>query len=339
MSSSRAPVLSVRGLSASWGGRPVFRDLSFTLGERELVVLMGPNGAGKTTLLRVLTGLERPVAGSIELDGRSIDDLPTHRRRIGLLFQDPALFPRRTVFENLAYGLQLSHKPSQEIEKQVTLIAGLLRLDRLLDRYGHELSGGERQRVALGRTVAPRPRVVLLDEPFASIDVEIKAELRSEFRRVLATLGISAIHVTHDREEGLFLGDRVMILYDGKLKQTGSPEEVFRHPETGEVARFLGYNVFRFNGTWIAVDPHDIAFSGEHPGSMLAQVDSVGFVGDGRLVGLRTEDGSRIEARSAVDGSPLAIGDRVKISWNRSVPVGVGTTAGPTELRSPSTDR
>ena len=199
MSSSRS-VLEVEGLSAAWDGVPVFEDVSFHIDEGEFFVLLGPNGSGKTTLLRCLAGLERPVRGTVRLDGVNITHLPPHRRGIALMFQDPALFPHRSVLENIAYGALLRRRPATEVREEIARLIDLLHLAGFEDRRPNQLSGGELHRVALARTLAARPRLVLLDEPFASIDVELKAELRSEFRQVLRAFGLSAIHVTHDRE-------------------------------------------------------------------------------------------------------------------------------------------
>ena len=225
--SSSSGGLEVRGLSAAWGGVPVLRSISLDVAAGEYFVLLGPNGSGKTTLLRCLVGLERPTSGTVRLGGTDLTERPPHRRGIGLMFQDPSLFAHRTVYENIAYAPLLQRRARPEIDEEVGRLVALLRLDGFEDRDPATLSGGERQRVALARTLAARPRLVLLDEPFASIDPELKAELRGEFRRVLGALGTAAIHVTHDREEGLFLGDRVGLLFSGALESVGPPTEVY----------------------------------------------------------------------------------------------------------------
>ncbi|MCI4349092.1 MAG: ATP-binding cassette domain-containing protein, partial [Thermoplasmata archaeon] len=166
---SSEPLLSVHALSTSWGRTPVLRDISLEVQRGEFVVLMGPNGSGKTTLLRSIAGFQRSDAGSIRVGGRSIDDLPPHRRGIGMLFQDAALFPRRTAWENVAYGLEIAHRGPSEVEARVRELFELLHLGGLEARTSDALSGGERQRVALARTLAPGPSLVLLDEPFAAV--------------------------------------------------------------------------------------------------------------------------------------------------------------------------
>jgi ABC-type sugar transport system ATPase subunit len=235
--------LVVRGLSSDYEGVPVLRDLNFEVAEGEIVALLGPNGSGKSTLLRVLAGLEEPSSGSVRFGDRMLSDLPTFRRGIGFLFQEPALFPGRTVEENIAYGLELQRRPPPEIDARIAELAVMLELTGLTGRLPEALSGGERQRVALARTLAPRPGLVLLDEPFASVDPPLRVSLRRQFRRVLREEGVSAIHVTHDPEEGMIVGDRLLLLRAGALVQWGTPTEVFGAPVDAEAARFLGYEL------------------------------------------------------------------------------------------------
>jgi ABC-type Fe3+/spermidine/putrescine transport system ATPase subunit len=318
--SSSSPLLVVDALSAAWGRAPVLRSVSLTVAAGEYFVLLGPNGSGKTTLLRCLAGLERPTAGRVLLAGRDVTEVPTHRRGIGLMFQDPALFGHRTVFENIAYAPLLQRRPRAEVDEVVGAMVTLLRLEGFEDRRPEELSGGERQRVALARTLAARPRLVLLDEPFASIDVELKAELRTEFRRALTALGTAAIHVTHDREEGLFLGDRVGLLFDGRLSAADTPERVFRAPRDARSATFLGYNVLDGADGPIAVHPSEIRIDPDR-GGLRATVVATGTVGRETLLILRSVDGGRIEARTEAASPPPPVGTEVRVSWARSVPL------------------
>jgi len=319
---SNSDRLVVTDLSAAWDGVPVVQNVNLSVRGSEIVVLMGPNGSGKTTLLRAIVGLEPLTSGSVSLDGRRVDQVPTHRRGIGMLFQDPALFPHRSVFENIAYGVELERRSDAEVDSRVRDLADVLQITHLLDRKPDTLSGGEQQRVALARTLAPRPAVVLLDEPFASVDPELKGELAAEFRAVLTRLGTSAIFVTHDRAEGLFLGDRVLLLFHGKVVQEGLPESVYRAPIDPQVARFLGYNVVRGDKESFAIHPRAITLNS---GSMGATVVASGAAGDERVVYFETENGSRLEARMPISTRPYRTGERVMLGWSETIRYPVGS--------------
>ncbi|MCI4350156.1 MAG: ABC transporter ATP-binding protein [Thermoplasmata archaeon] len=316
---SASDLLELESVTAAWEGTPVVREVTFSVGRGETLVLMGPNGGGKTTLLRVIAGLERPASGAIRLDGRSILDVPVHRRGIGMLFQEPALFPHRSVEENIAYGLEIARRPSAFVTSRVRELSQLLRLDALLGRRPDELSGGEQQRVALARTLAPGPALVLLDEPFASVDPELRHALAAEFRSVLRDLGTTAIFVTHDREEGLFLGDRVALLFAGRLVQLGSPTDVFNRPATAAVARFLGYNVLPGPSGAVAVLPSQILLGPPDPGALAATVIGSGVVGESTMTHLTTAAGERVAAIGASNEPARPAGQRVAIRWKRSV--------------------
>jgi len=319
--SNSSPLLEVEGVSAAWDGVPVIRSVSFSVDTGEFLVLLGPNGSGKTTLLRCLVGLERLTAGRVRFGGIDITDQPVHTRGIGLMFQESALFAHRTVYENIAYAPLLQRRPRTEVEHEVDRVVDLLRLTGFEDRRPDQLSGGERQRVALARTLAARPKLVLLDEPFASIDVEVKADLHAEFRRALSASGTAAIHVTHDREEGLFLGDRVGLLFDGELDLLAAPRSVYENPGTARAARFLGYNVLRGPNGPEAVHPADLRWQPAGVGAIAATVVVEGTRGRDRLVVLRTDDGARVEFLRGTDSAPLLPGTRGSVTWDRSVPV------------------
>jgi ABC-type Fe3+/spermidine/putrescine transport system ATPase subunit len=317
--SSSDPLLEVVGLSAAWDGLPVLRSISFDVAPGEFLVLLGPNGSGKTTLLRCLAGLERPTSGRVTLSGADLGTRPPHTRGIGLMFQESALFPHRTVYENIAYAPLLQHLPHSEVEQEVDRVIALLQLGGFEDRRPDQLSGGERQRVALARTLAARPKLVLLDEPFASIDAEVKADLHSEFRRALSASGTAAIHVTHDRQEGLFLGDRVGLLFEGSLESIGAPREIYDRPPSVRAARFLGYNILPgANGT-VAVHPTDVRWCADPGTGVAATVVATGTTGRDQLVVLRTADGTRAELQVEVGTRVPPLGARGSLTWERSV--------------------
>jgi len=313
---SDSPRLEVDRLSARWGRQEIVRSVSFSIAEGEVLTLLGPNGSGKTTLLRVIAGFEAPSSGSVRLDGRDLAGVPPHRRSIGMLFQEPSLFPHRTVLENVAYGPLLHRLPERETRELVERLSSLLALGPFLARTPDQLSGGERQRVALARTLAARPKLVLLDEPFASVDVEIRAELHAEFRSALREFGATAIHVTHDREEGLFLGDRLALIFDGSLDAVGPPLEVYGRPRSARSATFLGYNVLATPDGPVAVLPEDLTIAPAEAGRPSYTVRASGPVGRRFLSVLSGSAGERVEVRS---DRPLPVGSTVGLAWERSI--------------------
>lgn len=222
------------------------RDVSLAVRKGEIVALIGPSGCGKTTTLRLIAGFEQPDSGTIWLGGKQVADhrqsVPPEKRGVGMVFQDHALFPHLTVAENVAFGLASLDRLARN--EQINYMLKLVGLEMLAGRYPHELSGGERQRVALARALAPRPVVVLLDEPFSNLDADRRAEMREQVRAILRLLSATAIFVTHDHEEALFMGDRVAILNGGRLEQLGKPEEIFHTPATRFVAEFMGHTDF-----------------------------------------------------------------------------------------------
>ncbi|PLJ78407.1 ABC transporter ATP-binding protein [Infirmifilum sp. SLHALR2] len=214
--------------------------VSLEIEEGELVTLLGPSGCGKTTLLRIIAGLYRPTKGRVYFDGADITDRPPWERNVGLVFQDYALWPHMTVFDNIAYGLRLRKVPKEEIAERVNRVAELLRIQDLLDRYPHQLSGGQQQRVALARAIVINPSVLLLDEPLSNLDAKIRVNVRSEIRKLQKRLGITSIYVTHDQEEALSISDRIAVMNMGRIEQVGKPIEIYRDPASLFVADFIG---------------------------------------------------------------------------------------------------
>ncbi len=226
----------------------VCRDISLTISNGELLVLLGPTGAGKTTLLDIICGLA-PYEGSVLFDDKPIDTVPISRRRIGYLFQDLALFPHLDVRRNIIYGLSIKKWGQDQIAARLDEMCTLLNIGHLLGRYPKDLSGGERQRVALARSLASVPRVLLLDEPFNSLDIKTRKYLRLEFKRILKGLGLTTIFVTHDFKEAEEVGDRLAVIESGRLEQVATPQEIFFSPNGHRVADFLGSpNLFDCEG-------------------------------------------------------------------------------------------
>lgn len=240
--------LEVRNLLKKFHGtsQSAVNDISFELEKDEILALVGPSGCGKTTTLRLIAGLEHPDAGTIRLNNRIVASdsvfVPPEQRGVGMVFQDHALFPHLNVYDNVAFGLR-GKKPAEirAIVGEMLHMVGLLSFSK---RYLHELSGGERQRVALARALAPRPVLVLMDEPFSSLDADLRADVREHVRGILKSMQATVVFVTHEQEEALYMGDRLAVLQNGHLEQIGSPEEIFHDSRTRFVAEFMGDSDF-----------------------------------------------------------------------------------------------
>jgi sulfate transport system ATP-binding protein len=243
--------IEVRGITKTFGSFVAVNDVSLTVGTGELVALLGPSGSGKTSLLRIVAGLERADRGQVLFEGEDATVRDVRHRGVGFVFQHYALFRHMTVFENVAFGLRVrprKRRPGEtEIRGKVMDLLKLVQLDWLADRHPHQLSGGQRQRVALARALAVEPRVLLLDEPFGSLDAKVRQELRRWLRRLHDEIRVTSVFVTHDQEEALEVSDRVVVMNHGRVEQAGTPQEVFDRPATPFVMGFLG-NVNVFHG-------------------------------------------------------------------------------------------
>lgn len=215
-------------------------NVSFGVEKGRLVALLGPSGSGKTTLLRMIAGLETPNAGDIYIDGQRMNDIPAAKRGIGFVFQNYALFRYMTVFDNVAFGLELQKLPKAQIRERVMELLELTGLSGMEKRYPNQLSGGQRQRVAFARALAPNPQVLLLDEPFAAIDAKVRTELRSWLKEMVEKLGITSIFVTHDQDEAVEVADEIIITNHGRIEQMGAPLDIYKTPATPFVAQFIG---------------------------------------------------------------------------------------------------
>jgi sulfate transport system ATP-binding protein len=234
------PAISVAHLSKSLGGQQIIADVSFEIAAGEMLVVLGPSGSGKTTLLRIIAGLEQPDAGEIYLNGKLASLMPPQKRELGVVFQEHALFQRKTAEQNVAFGLEARKLPRPEIERTVEEMLDLVNLREHRKKYPAQLSGGQRQRVALARALAFHPAAMLFDEPFSALDAVTRLELRREIRSLLREMNIPALFITHDQEEALELADRIVVLNHGRIEQIGAPFEVYNRPRNEFVATFLG---------------------------------------------------------------------------------------------------
>ena len=228
-------LLSVSDLSKSFDGVLAVDGVSFSADPGEILCLLGPSGCGKTTLLRMLAGLEEPDAGTVTLEGRTIDGLAPHQRGFGLMFQDLALFPHMDVFGNVAFGLRMQKLPAARVQARVHELLELVEMGGYAQRKVHELSGGERQRVALARSLAPAPRLLMLDEPLGSLDRALRESLPSQVRRILKEVGVTSISVTHERDEAFNVADTLISMNRGRIVHTGTPDTVVANPADGVV--------------------------------------------------------------------------------------------------------
>jgi putative spermidine/putrescine transport system ATP-binding protein len=232
--------LSINNVHKAFANATVVQDFNLDVGRGEFVSFLGPSGCGKTTVLRMVAGFEEPTAGNIVIGGKDVTRLKPNQRNIGMVFQAYALFPNLTVAQNIAFGLKVAKAPKAEIEQRVKEMLSLIHLPSLGDRFPYQLSGGQQQRVALARALAPKPKVLLLDEPLSALDAKVRVSLREEIRQIQKNLGITTIFVTHDQEEALSISDRIVVMYGGKAEQVGTPFEIYNHPRSRFVASFVG---------------------------------------------------------------------------------------------------
>ena len=234
-------VLDIKGVTKLFSGNVrAVDDFSLTVGDGELVCLLGPSGSGKSTMLRMIGGFETPTSGSITIDGEEVIHLPPERRPTGMVFQSHALWTHMNVFKNLAFGLKLRRFPAEEIKRKVDDVLALVGLTGYGTRQTHQLSGGQQQRVALARSLVLEPKILLLDEPFASLDQHLRERLREEVRDIQQRMGITTLFVTHGQDEALSMADRIVVMRDGRIEQVAAPDTLYREPATPFVAGFIG---------------------------------------------------------------------------------------------------
>jgi spermidine/putrescine transport system ATP-binding protein len=308
---SAATAVELRNVTLAYGQFVAVNDVSLSISKGEFVTLLGPSGCGKTTILRSIAGLVQPTSGEIEVAGRRIDNIPIHKRNIGLVFQNYALFPHKSVFDNIAFGLKYRKVDKAVIAQKVRHALDMVQLPGVEGKLPSEMSGGQQQRIALARAIVIEPDVLLLDEPLSALDANLREEMRTELKSIQREVGITTIFVTHDQEEALAMSDRVVVMNKGIIEQTGPPEEVYRRPESRFVATFLGQSnllsgqitfvkdglaTLRFgSGQEIRVAaPHSISAGASVMGVVRAQKVMLGSSGDmpGRIVAVSYLGGS-----------------------------------------------
>jgi len=335
--------LSVVEIEKTFGTISAVDKVSFELERREFLSLLGPSGCGKTTILRLIAGFERPDAGQILLDGRKLLPVPPEKRQIGFVFQNYALFPHMTVARNIAYGVRFDRRI--DTQRRVEELLDLVDLRGFERRRPAELSSGQSQRVALARALAPKPAILLLDEPLSALDAKLRESLRSEIRRIQQEIRLSAIYVTHDQEEALALSDRIGVINEGRIEQIGTPKAIYHHPETTFVASFIGHTN-RLEGTVIGyvdecmqvkvgrelllvadsgaasgtrvtlfIKEEDLHLDGSGKNTLIAQVKRIEYRGDATVIALVSPLGS-LRARIAGTKEDLpGIGGRVTVGF------------------------
>jgi len=345
--------VSLRNITKRFGKVVAADHITLDIEDGEFFTFLGPSGCGKTTTLRLIAGLEIPDEGRILFDDIDVTDLPSYKRGVGMVFQNYALWPHMTVFDNIAYGLKIRKTPMTEIKARVREVLELVRLEGLADRYPHQLSGGQQQRVALARALVIEPKLLLLDEPLSNLDAKLRIEMREELKDLQKRLGITTIYVTHDQEEAMVLSDRIAIMSNGRVEQIGTPHEVYRKPSNLFVATFIGRSSV-LKGEVVSVDD----FIEVKVGNLLIKGCVSGEekvnVGDNVYVVLRPHDfmaveegeeinelegvvewlafiGGIVEARIRVDServlvsldadTEINIGDKIKvfIPWNNVI--------------------
>ena len=272
------------------------RNISLELEKGKILTLMGESGSGKTSILRIISGLDFPDSGKVLISGRDITEIGPGKRNVGMVFQDLALFPHMTAYDNIAYGLRSLRYKESRIEQMVSNISETLRISSLLEKFPGNISGGEKQRVAMARSLVMEPDLLLMDEPMSSLDPGLRNDIMVEIKSISRKLDQTIIYVTHDVTEGLFLGDSIVYIDNGEVVRKGSPEEIWNNPESENLARFLGFNIIKVNEKKVAVGPEEIEIveNSELTGKILGY----GFEGQGYRLDIELVDGQKIRVLS-----------------------------------------
>lgn len=316
-------MLIVDNVSYQYDTEPVLDTINLEVAEGEIICLLGESGSGKTTLLRAIAGLETGYSGQILVDGHEMENVPVHQRGFGLMFQDFALFPHMTVAQNVAFGLRMQKFSKKEQSRTVHEMLHLVGLDGYGNRTIDALSGGQKQRVALARSLAPRPKLLMLDEPLGSLDAGLRERLVIELRDIIKQIGLTAIYVTHDQQEAYAIADRIAVMNHGKIEQFDSPQALYQQPETIFVARFLGLNNIvpaDFLANYIQLEPSAKHYLIHLQSLMLAENGKIEgritgslFQGDRYRLTIKVSDAIELTTYSSSTKSNLKIGDRVTL--------------------------
>lgn len=322
--------VELKNINKTFNDYKASNNVNFAIEKGKLVALLGPSGSGKTTILRMIAGLENPDSGDILIDGKRVNDVEASKRGIGFVFQSYALFKYMTIYDNIAFGLQIQKKSKSEIKKRVMELIKLIGLEGLEKRYPNELSGGQRQRVAFARALAPNPSILLLDEPFSAIDAKVRKELRSWLKEMIKKVGITSIFVTHDQYEAIEVSDEIIVTNKGSIEQIGSPLELYKNPRTSFVAKFIGesteledyekYKGFEEIGPGkkAVIRPEFIKIikDGEYSQYPCAvqrgTVKGISFMGDNLEITLEVF-GKTLVAKRNIEEEPLNIGEEVDV--------------------------
>ena len=322
--------VELKDINKTYAGYQASNHVSFGIEQGRLIALLGPSGSGKTTILRMIAGLETPDSGEIVIDGKVVNNIPASERGIGFVFQNYALFRYMTVYDNIAFGLNVKKENKKYIDERVHELLKLISLDGLEKRYPSQLSGGQRQRVAFARAPAPNPHLLLLDEPFAAIDAKVRQELRSWLKEMIEKLGITSIFVTHDQDEAIEVADEIIITNKGHIEQKGTPLEIYQNPQTAFAATFFGqtsqiinYQSFHSfpkvdNVDKAIIRPEFVKVSKKNevqrfgPSASEGVVERVSFRGDSLELLVNVND-NQIIAKRGLEEKSIAVGEKVDV--------------------------
>jgi putative spermidine/putrescine transport system ATP-binding protein len=309
-------------VTKTFDGRVMAVDaVTLDIAAGEFFSLLGPSGCGKTTSLRMIAGFEHPDSGRVHVGGKDITDLPVHRRDMGMVFQSYALFPHRTVAENVAFGLRMREVPRPEIERRVAAALAQVALTGFETRKPGQLSGGQQQRVALARALVVEPPVLLCDEPLGALDRKLRQQMQFELKELQKRLGVTLVFVTHDQEEALAMSDRIAVMNGGKVEQVGTPTEIYERPRTRFVADFIGeINILEGGGPLRALRPEKIRLVAPDGARLAGTVETANYLGGSTLLRVQPTTGPSMLVRETHAGERASRtpGDAVGLTWNDS---------------------